>query len=101
MNDPKDCSRVRIGTSTAVPIPNAEIESAVNVMWVGNPLSSEGRKPGENNEEENNNFEDTENVEPSRIPQLGNVACSRTANVMQAISIPCACNPPCGVGSLA
>ena len=36
VNNPKERSRIRIGTPTTVPVTNTELESVVKVMWVGN-----------------------------------------------------------------
>ena len=46
------------------PFTNAELESAVKVVWVGNPpVPGQSCKVGEHNKEQKNDFEDTEGIE--------------------------------------
>lgn len=69
VDDPKKRSGVRIGTPTAVPFTDVELKSVVEIVGVGNPpVSSQSRKSGEHNEEQNDNFEDAESVEKADTP---------------------------------
>ena len=69
IDDPQEGSRIGICAPTAVSITNPELESVVKVMWIGNlPMSSQSGESRKDDEEQNDNFEDTENVEEADTP---------------------------------
>ena len=63
-DNPKKHGGIHTSTPATAPFTNAELESAVKVLWVGNPpVPGQSCKVGEHNKEQKNDFEDAEGIE--------------------------------------